>query len=49
MAPPSLKPGRFRSPDKLLALLKSVSRSADYVSDRRSNTAGGKELSPDSA
>ncbi|RWI89924.1 MAG: hypothetical protein EOR21_24885 [Mesorhizobium sp.] len=31
MAPPSLKPGRFRSPDKLLAMLKSVSRSADYV------------------
>lgn len=31
MAPPSLKPSRFRSPDKLLAMLKSVSRSADYV------------------
>lgn len=31
MVPPSLKPGRFRSPDKLLAMLKSVSRSTDYV------------------
>ncbi|MEI9426003.1 tyrosine-type recombinase/integrase [Mesorhizobium sp. Cs1299R1N1] len=31
MVPPSLKPGRFRTPDKLLAMLKSVSRSADYV------------------
>lgn len=31
MAPPSLKPGHFRSPDKLLAMLKAVSRSADYV------------------
>lgn len=31
MAPPSLKPGRFRAPDKLLAMLKSISRSANYV------------------
>lgn len=31
MAPPSLKPGRFRAPDELLAMLKSVGRSADYV------------------
>lgn len=31
MAPPSLKLGHFRSPDKLLTMLKSVSRSADYV------------------
>ncbi|RWH95474.1 MAG: hypothetical protein EOR43_27500 [Mesorhizobium sp.] len=31
MVPPSLKPGRFRAADKLLAMLKSISRSADYV------------------
>ncbi|ESW79505.1 hypothetical protein X772_27400 [Mesorhizobium sp. LSJC280B00] len=31
MAPPSLKSGRFRTPARLLAVLKSVSRSADYV------------------
>ncbi|MES0097559.1 hypothetical protein [Mesorhizobium sp. M0019] len=28
---PSLKSGRFRTPARLLAVLKSVSRSADYV------------------
>lgn len=31
MAPPSLRPGRFRAPDKLLAMLKSISRSTNYV------------------
>lgn len=42
MAPPSLKPGRFRARDKLLAMLKSISRSAIMSSDRFSNTAVGK-------
>ena len=28
---PMFKPGRFRAPDKLLAMLKSVSRSGDYA------------------
>ncbi|MBY3027387.1 tyrosine-type recombinase/integrase [Rhizobium leguminosarum] len=31
MVPPSLKPGRFRAPDKLLTMLKSISRSGDYA------------------
>jgi hypothetical protein len=31
MAPPSLRPGRFRTPDKLLAMLKSIGRSTNYV------------------
>jgi integrase/recombinase XerD len=31
MAPPLLKPGRFRAPDKLLAMLKAASRSRDYA------------------
>lgn len=31
MVPPSLKPGRFRTPDSLLATLKSVSRSVNYA------------------
>ncbi|AUX78951.1 site-specific integrase [Sinorhizobium fredii] len=31
MAPPSLKPGRFAAPDKLLAMLKSIGRSTNYV------------------
>jgi hypothetical protein len=28
---PMFKPGRFRAPDKLLAMLSSVSRSANYA------------------
>ncbi|WP_071242750.1 MULTISPECIES: tyrosine-type recombinase/integrase [Agrobacterium] len=31
MAPPSLKPDRFAAPDKLLAMLKSIGRSTNYV------------------
>ncbi len=31
MAPPLLTPGRFRPPDKLLAMLKTVGRSPDYA------------------
>ncbi|NEJ25961.1 tyrosine-type recombinase/integrase [Rhizobium leguminosarum] len=31
MAPPSFKPGRFAAPDKLLAMLKSIGRSTNYV------------------
>ena len=31
MAPPSLRPGRFHAPDKLLAVLKTIRRSANYV------------------
>ncbi|ANY77710.1 integrase [Microvirga ossetica] len=31
MAPLSLKPGRFRAPDKLLAMLKSIGQSTNYV------------------
>ncbi|AVH45118.1 integrase [Agrobacterium tumefaciens] len=31
MAPPSLKPGRFAAPDKLLAMLKSIGRASNYV------------------
>ena len=31
MAPPSLKPGRFRAPDKLMAMLKDARRSKNYA------------------
>jgi site-specific recombinase XerD len=31
MAPPMLKPGRFRAPDKLLAMLSTVKRKPDYA------------------
>jgi len=31
MAPPMLKPGRFRAPDKLLAMLSTVKRKLDYA------------------
>jgi len=31
MVPPTLKPGRFSTPDKLLAMLNDVERSKDYV------------------
>ena len=31
MAPPMLTPGRFRAPDKLLALLSTAGRRADYA------------------
>jgi integrase/recombinase XerD len=31
MAAPALQPGRFRAPDKLLAMLQTAGRAADYV------------------
>jgi len=31
MAPPMLKPGRFRAPDKLLAMLATAGRKQHYV------------------
>ena len=31
MAPPMLKPGRFRTPDKLLAMLSTAKRKPDYA------------------
>ncbi len=31
MVPPKLKPGRFRAPDKLLAMLKVTGRSTNYA------------------
>ena len=31
MAPPTLKPGRFRAPDKLLAMLNAISRATNYA------------------
>ena len=31
MAPPMLKPGRFRAPDKLLAMLSTVGRKPNYA------------------
>jgi integrase/recombinase XerD len=31
MAPPMMKPGRFRAPDKLLAMLSTVKRKPDYA------------------
>ncbi len=31
MVPPMLKPGRFRAPDKLLAMLSTVKRRPDYA------------------
>jgi len=31
MAPPMLKPGRFRAPDKVLAMLNGAKRSSDYA------------------
>ena len=31
MAPPMLKPGRFRAPDKLLAMLNTAGRKPNYA------------------
>ena len=31
MTPPMLKPGRFRAPDKVLAMLSAVGRKPDYA------------------
>ena len=31
MTPPTLKPGRFRAPDKLMAMLSTAGRKADYT------------------
>ena len=31
MAPPMLKPGRFRAPDKLLAMLRTAGRKPNYA------------------
>ena len=31
MVPPMLKPGRFRAPDKLLAMLRTVGRPSNYA------------------
>jgi integrase/recombinase XerD len=31
MAPPMLKPGRFRAPDKLLAMLQEAGRAKKYA------------------
>lgn len=40
MAPPMLTPGRFRAPDKLLAMLSTAGRKTDWTKPLRGRTLG---------
>lgn len=46
MTPPRLKPGRFRAPDKLLAMLSTAGRKPIMRSETYEKTAAGRNVPP---
>jgi site-specific recombinase XerD len=45
MTPPMLKPGRFRAPDKVMAMLSTAGRKPDYAECEQRESRGGSKLS----